>query len=82
VNPVSVQLDGVVAVRIARPAELALAQSERTLRRITDSLPVLIAYIDTDERYRFVNAAYQRWFQRDTEALRGTRMADLVGADA
>ncbi|HST80338.1 MAG TPA: ATP-binding protein [Kineosporiaceae bacterium] len=42
-------------------AEL-LAASEAQLRLITDALPVLIAYIDTEMRYRFTNHAYEEWF--------------------
>jgi PAS domain S-box-containing protein len=63
-------------------AELALAESERTLRRVTDAMPALISYIDRDERYRFVNAAYGRWFQRHGDDLCGTRISEVVGAEA
>lgn len=38
---------------------------------IADAMPVLVAYVDRDERYRFANRAYEDWF--------GTRRADLVG---
>jgi len=65
-----------------KQAELALAESERTLRRITDAMPVLISYVDTDERYRFANAAYGRWFQQDAGAVLGRRITAVVGADA
>ena len=40
----------------------SLSQQDQYLRLITDTAPALIAYIDTEERYRFVNAAYEPWF--------------------
>ena len=43
-------------------AERQLAQSERRMHLIADSLPALIAYVDRDRRYVFINRAYQTWF--------------------
>jgi PAS domain S-box-containing protein len=40
-----------------------LAESERFIRKISDSLPVRIAYIDGDGRYAFVNQAHCRSFR-------------------
>ncbi|WP_313705864.1 PAS domain S-box protein [Massilia sp.] len=54
-----------------RESARRLEASERTLRTITDNLPVLIAYIDAEERYRFVNATYEKWY--------GVPVADIVG---
>ena len=42
-----------------RAAE-AIRDSERRIRIYTDNVPVLIAYIDRDERYRFTNQPYQK----------------------
>ncbi len=42
-----------------RIAERALREQESDLRLITEALPVRIAYIDDQERYRFVNAAFE-----------------------
>ncbi|MFC3457405.1 PAS domain S-box protein [Massilia haematophila] len=54
-----------------RESARRLEASERTLRTITDNLPVLIAYIDREERYRFVNATYEKWY--------GVPVTDIVG---
>lgn len=54
-----------------RESARRLEESERNLRTITDNLPVLIAYIDREERYRFVNATYEKWY--------GVPVADIVG---
>ena len=34
------------------------------LEAMADALPMLIAYIDRDHRYRFNNRAYEEWFGR------------------
>jgi PAS domain S-box-containing protein len=39
--------------------ETALRESERNIRVYTDNVPVLIAYVDRDLRFRFVNKAYE-----------------------
>ncbi len=44
----------------SRLAEAALRKSEEFLRLITDNLPVWIAYVDREYRFRFVNAEFAR----------------------
>lgn len=41
------------------------------LQSIVDALPTLVAYIDVDQRYQFVNAAYERWFGRPRAEIIG-----------
>lgn len=55
------------------------AMQDEYLRMITDSVSVLIAYIDTDERYRFVNAAYESWFCRPRSEIVGRTMQEMLG---
>lgn len=38
----------------------ALRDSERRIRVYTDNVPVLISYVDRDERYRFTNQPYEK----------------------
>lgn len=59
--------------------EMALRHSEASLRRITDGLPVLIAYVDRDCRYRFNNARYRDWFGIDPDSVYGHRVQDVIG---
>ncbi|TAN49078.1 MAG: PAS domain S-box protein [Rhodospirillales bacterium] len=59
----------------------ALLDSEHRLRLITDALPVLIAYIDRDYKFRFVNRAYQDWFGRPPWELLGLRLDDIPGIE-
>jgi len=62
-----------------KQAEIALKQSARALRRVTDAMPVLIAYIDNERCCQFNNAAYERWFDIRRESIRGRPVAEIVG---
>lgn len=62
-----------------RRAEEALRASEARLRLMADSLPVLISYVDREERYRFNNRAYERWFGISREKLFGQQVRELLG---
>ncbi|MEQ8974764.1 MAG: PAS domain S-box protein [Coleofasciculus sp. C1-SOL-03] len=64
-----------------KETEATLKQRETDLRLITDAVPALIAYVDTDCRYRFVNHAFTTWFGYPAEHLIGQSVADFVGAD-
>ncbi len=57
--------------------EEALA-SEEKLRAIADALPVLISYVDKDQVFRFVNKAYEAWFERPRSAILGRRVDDVM----
>jgi len=59
----------------------AEARARRALA-VTDAVPVLIGYVDREERYRFVNHAYEKWFGRDRSQIEGQRLVDLVGEAA
>ncbi len=65
------------AIEKAR-TEQALRHSEEQIRLITDAVPSLIAYIDQEERYQFINAAYERWFDRPREQIIGRKLSELV----
>ena len=59
--------------------EQALRASDRELRTIADSLPFLIAYIDRDLIYRFVNRAYQDWLHVPPSKVLGRHVSEIVG---
>lgn len=52
------------------------------LHVISDSLPMLINYIDMEQRYRFVNLAYQRWTGKALEQILGLTVLELIGPQA
>ncbi len=60
-------------------AEAALRRSEEQLRLITDALPVLIAYVDTQQRYRFNNAAFEAWLGQSPKAIQGKSLQQVWG---
>ncbi len=60
-------------------ARLAAERSERFLRAITDNLPLRIAYVDRELRYRFVNQAHCQRFGLPREAILGRTRAELTG---
>jgi diguanylate cyclase (GGDEF)-like protein/PAS domain S-box-containing protein len=62
-----------------KQAELNAARSEARLRTITDNLPVLISYIDRDERLRFLNGTFQRWLGLDPRQALGRSFREVIG---
>lgn len=65
-----------------RQAEAALRASEAQLRLITNNLPVLIAYIDAGQRYRFNNRGYEEWFGHSSAELKGRHLEEVLGPAA
>lgn len=55
----------------------AVANSERFLRQLTDSLPVRIAYLDRERRYRFVNREWCRLAGKSRDEVIGRTRAEL-----
>ncbi|MGF1480748.1 MAG: PAS domain S-box protein [Cyanophyceae cyanobacterium] len=76
----NLELQAEVSVRAS--AEQALRRSETQLRLITDALPVLISYVDAQQRYRFVNQTYEEWFGRSRFQIEGRQVCELVGEEA
>jgi len=72
------ELNANLEARVADRTE-TLARSEQRLRTITDNLPVLISYIDKDERYQFCNGTYGSWMGVDPRRMVGQTMVDLLG---
>lgn len=54
-----------------------LLERERWIRTITDELPAMIAYLDRDLRYVFVNRVYERWYGWPHGMLPGRGMKEL-----
>jgi PAS domain S-box-containing protein len=49
---------------------------------IADSLPVMIAYLDRDLRYRFLNRTLADWLEQPRRAVLGRTMREVVGEAA
>ena len=57
-------------------------KNEEQFRLITDNLPVLIAYIDAQQRYGFANPAYQKWFSHPHGETVGKQVSEILGDSA
>jgi len=79
------QLNASLELRVqARTLELHDAMlrqeaSEQRLRMIADNLPVLISYIDAQERLRFLNATFRSWMGMAPEEALGRPLIDVIG---
>ncbi len=58
--------------------ERRLEHSERFVRQITDGLPVRVAYLDRDRRFRFVNLAHCQSFGLTREQILGRTRSELT----
>ncbi|MEO7786626.1 MAG: PAS domain-containing protein, partial [Sphingomicrobium sp.] len=47
---------------------------------IADSLPVMIAFLDREERYRFINKPLADWFERPRSEILGRTVREVMGA--
>lgn len=63
-------------------SESALADSERRLRTVADTLPALVAYVDSDQRFRFNNLAWEEKYGGTRAALKGRSLAEFFGVRA
>jgi PAS domain S-box-containing protein len=63
-------------------ARQASEAATRQLQLLTDALPVLISYIDQEEKYQFANYGYEAWFGQKPEALLGRPVREVVGESA
>ena len=62
-------------------AETALRHSEEQLRLIANGLPVLIAYVDQQQHYRFNNQAYHKWFGLVPQEICDCHLLQVHGED-
>lgn len=77
-----VKLVGTVAdITDRKLAELSMQRSEHRFRLLTDALPVFISYADAEERYQFVNKAYEIHFQRSPAEICGQYTRDIIGEE-
>ena len=59
----------------------ALRRSEARLRLINDNMPFLIGYVDKDQHYQYANKGYSDWFGVPIDAVVGSYLPDLIGAE-
>jgi PAS domain S-box-containing protein len=65
-----------------KQTEEILRSNENQLRLITDTVPLLVSYVDREHRYRFVNRTYTEWFGRSREEVIGKHLSEVLGQAA
>ena len=80
------QINGVLVfafeITVQVQARKAMEQSAQQLLLVTDALPVLVGYLDENEKYRFANQAYVGWFNQKPEDLLGQPVREVIGEKA
>jgi PAS domain S-box-containing protein len=56
-------------------------ESANRVRAVTDAMPGLISYIDSQYRYQFVNRAYTEWFQLSAREIVGKPIWKVLGSE-
>ncbi|NKB47801.1 MAG: PAS domain S-box protein [Alphaproteobacteria bacterium] len=60
-----------------RRARDELRETDERLRLITDNIPATVVYVDTEQRYRFVNKAAEDLYGLAPEDIIGKRVSDI-----
>ncbi|SEL84085.1 PAS domain S-box-containing protein/diguanylate cyclase (GGDEF) domain-containing protein [Roseateles sp. YR242] len=58
-----------------------VARSEKRMKAVTDNLPVLISYVDADQRVRYVNETIRTWLGQDPAHIVGSTVEQLMGPE-
>mgnify|MGYP001570505159 CR=1 FL=1 len=59
----------------------ALRDSEAQLRQLTDNVPALMAYVDSEQRFQFHNKAYEEVFGLSREKIHGKTLLEIAGPE-
>ncbi|WP_433735423.1 PAS domain S-box protein [Pseudomonas putida] len=62
--------------------EQALRQSQTELQLIINAMPILISYVDREERFRLNNSAYLDWYGLTPQELYGKTVREVLGDEA
>jgi len=62
--------------------EQALRQSQTELQLIINAMPILISYVDREERFRLNNSAYLDWYGLTPQELYGKTIREVLGEEA
>jgi diguanylate cyclase (GGDEF)-like protein/PAS domain S-box-containing protein len=62
-----------------RRSEERVRSSEERLRTITNNVPVLISYLDSNLHYQFANAMYKEWLGMRSEDMIGRSIKQVLG---
>ena len=65
-----------------RPDTAAAGFNFSAILAVADAIPVMIAYIDGQQRYRFVNRTLAEWLERPRAEILGKTVREVLGDDA
>jgi len=77
-------LEVIVSVRdltAEKAIHFRLSETERLLRLMTEALPALIACVDRDQRYRYVNEHYANWFGHEPHHFENRSIREVLGEE-
>ncbi len=60
-------------------AHANLNETAARMRLVNDSVPVILAYVDKDQRYRYVNRRFEEWVGRETAGILGHTVREIQG---
>lgn len=64
-----------------RAAERELLVQTATLRSVTEAIPAIVSAFDGDLRFRFVNGAFERWYDLPRDQVLGRRADEVIPAE-
>ncbi|MBN2082507.1 PAS domain-containing protein [bacterium] len=67
------------AIKATTEDEQQLRSELEQLRMVTNSLPLLLVYIDTSRRVQFINGITELWFSVSAEEAQGRHLRHVVG---
>lgn len=76
VGPLSRTLHNLLTLQNEKERELT--EARKYIDGISDNVPQLLSYVDKEQRYRFVNKAYEDWFGVGRERFVGKHIRDGV----
>ena len=59
-------------------AAQAAGTREAQMRLVTDALPALIGYFDTEQRLQFVNKTFESWYEVPRDEIVGRKIRDVM----
>lgn len=65
-----------------KKSEQITRNNEQLLSLLMDSIPAFTAYVDSEERYQWVNKVHEQWFGRSRSEILGRTVGELHEAEA
>lgn len=75
------ELEAQVA-QLSRELEVRRSAEGHVLRGIGDALPVMIGYVDAQQRFRYANKAYEAWFGRPLDRIVEHHVSEVMPPEA